>query len=127
MNVATIECSRCGSLAQVQMSTLLVEVDGPEPTDDRIGGTVVWICQTCVDLVAIPIAWAVLLSLVAAGAHLVEEHLEVDVLPAHPEHPPPGPAFTSDDLLDLYVSLTEPDWLDQLMTLVDSACSEGPQ
>lgn len=127
MNVATIECPRCGSVAQLAISALLIEVAGPDLVDDRLGGTVVWICGECTDLVANPIQWALLLSLVAAGALLVEEDVESDARPSHPEHPPTGPQFTSDDLIELYEACAEPEWLDRLITPVDSARSEGPR
>ena len=66
-------------------------------------------------------------ALVAAGALLVEEDVEGDARPSHPEHPPTGPPFTSDDLLELYEACAEPEWLDRLITPVDSARSEGPR
>lgn len=42
----------------------------------------------------------------------------LDDLPTHPEHPPCGPALTTDDLLDLHVLLARDDWFDRLRAMV---------
>jgi hypothetical protein len=124
MNVLSIECSRCGSNAQLPVSSFFVQVSGPELVDDRMGGSVHWICATCADLVAATIDWGSLLSLVSAGVPVVDEEYD-DVRPMHPEHPSEGAPLTDDDLLDLHALLARPDWFDQFSAPVDSARLEG--
>ena len=124
MNVATIECPRCGASAQLATSALLVEVDGLDPVDVRLAGTVAWICEECTDLVADPITWALLLSLVAS---LGRRRCAPSRGPARPRTAvsPGAPAewacVTPNDLLDLHQAIEEPGWLDQLLSPVESA------
>jgi hypothetical protein len=121
---ANITCPACGTTATVPVDALLVSVAGddldtgfpPETAAPGVEGTaatVAWTCDTCSDLTSIEIDWPALLTLVTAGATLLDDARD-DELPPHPEHPTAGAPLTRDDLLVLHELLASDTWFDQV-------------
>lgn len=112
MTIFSIESARCASECDVRAEALLVEVDaGVE--DEAVAGVVNFLCDSCADLVPLPIDWTALVSLVTAGAALLDEDL-TDPRPAHPEAPTAGGPLALDDLLELHETLADDSWFDRL-------------
>jgi hypothetical protein len=119
----SIDCPACAITATVPVDALLVSVVGDEfrtePHEtgasggDGTAATVAWTCDTCADLTSIDIAWPSLLTLVTAGATVLDDAKE-DELPPHPEHPVVGAPLTRDDLLALHELLASDTWIDQV-------------
>jgi len=112
MTLFSIECSRCAGECEVRAEALLVEVDA-DVEDEAVAGVVHFLCDSCADLVALPVDWTALVSLVTAGAALLEEDL-TDPRPAHPEAPAAGGPLTLDHLLELHETLADDSWFDRL-------------
>jgi hypothetical protein len=121
---ANITCPTCGTSATIPVDALLVSVAGGDlgtglPTETGAPGvegtaaTVAWTCDICADLTGIEIDWPVLLTLVTAGATLLDDASD-DELPPHPEHPTAGAPLTRDDLLALHELLASDTWFDQV-------------
>ena len=115
----SITCQACGLTSTVPVGALLVSV-AAEPSADAAGntdaaGTVAWTCDGCADLTTARLDWPALLTLVTAGATLLDDATP-DVLPPHPEHPAAGAPMTHDDLLALHELLTTDTWFDQVRT-----------
>lgn len=135
MSTATfvsITCQVCGLDSTVPVDALLVSVvvdDGPGTTgclgidadaetaadSGDTAGTVAWACDSCADLSTARLDWPALLTLVTAGASLLDDATP-EALPPHPEHPEPGAPLTRDDLLALHELLTSDTWFDQVTT-----------
>lgn len=81
--------------------------------DDAVAGVAHFVCAFRADLVPLPIDWSALVSLVTAGAALLDLDL-TDPRPTHPEAPVPGVPLTLDDLLELHETLADDSWLDRL-------------
>ena len=112
MTLFRIECSRCAGEWKVRAEAMVLEVDtGVE--DDAVAGVVHFVCDSCADLVPLPIDWSALVSLVTAGAALLDEDL-TDPRPTHPEAPAPSVPLTLDDLLELHETLADDSWFDRL-------------
>ena len=112
MTTASIECPRCGTPSMVPVDALLVTVAVDED-DAQLAGYASWLCASCTDLVASPVGWPSLLTLITEGAALLEEDSD-DPLPPHPESPVNGPTLTRDDLLELHELLASETWFDAL-------------
>jgi hypothetical protein len=126
---ASITCQTCSLTSTVPVDALLVSVavDEPRPSGpfdaDRdadtaadsadSAGTVAWTCDACSDLSTAHLDWPALLTLVTAGATLLDAATLED-LPPHPEHPAAGARLTHDDLLALHELLTTDTWFDQV-------------
>lgn len=115
MTEISIDCPRCGTSAAVPDAALLVTIAGDDAAPE-LAGHVAWLCATCADLVTVPIGWAALLTLVTAGAALLDEEGGGESLPPHPERPVAGPAFTPDDLLELHELLASDAWFEAITT-----------
>ena len=127
----TITCQTCGLTSTVPVDALLVSVavDGRRTTtglldaDSNAGpdgvdsaGTVAWTCDHCADLTTAQLDWAALLTLVTAGATVLDDatdDAQVN-LPPHPEQPAAGAPLTRDDLLALHELLASDTWFDQV-------------
>ena len=70
--------------------------------------TITLVCHNCGRVTARPVDPQVRQALEPFGIAAVE------LLRAHPEHPPVGPPLTRDDLLDLHVLLQAEAWFAQL-------------
>jgi hypothetical protein len=120
-----IACQGCGLNSTIPVEALLVSVAVEDPSCDSIGlagtdetcadlddraATVAWACDSCCDLVTVPIEWPALLTLVAAGAILLDD--ASDALPPHPERSAGGRPLSRDDLLALHELLTTDSWFD---------------
>ena len=128
----SITCQACGLTSTVPVDALLVSVvvDDPSTTTGLLdtdadaataadsadtAGTVAWTCDSCADLSTARLDWPALLTLVTAGATLLDDAAP-EALPPHPEHPEPGAPLTRDDLLALHELLTTDTWFDQVTT-----------
>jgi len=128
----SITCQVCGLDSTVPVDALLVSVvvdDGPGTTgclgidadaetaadSGDTAGTVAWACDTCADLSTARLDWPALLTLVTAGASLLDDATP-EALPPHPAHPQAGAPLTRDDLLSLHELLTTDTWFDQVTT-----------
>ena len=115
----SITCQACGLTSTVPVDALLVSVaaetsvDTADSADDA--GTVAWTCDGCDDLTTARLDWPALLTLVTAGATVLEDATD-ETLPPHPEHPAAGAPMTHDDLLALHELLTTGTWFDQVTT-----------
>lgn len=121
-----IKCPACGIATTIPVDALLVSVAGDDPDpgllpemgapgSDGTAATVAWACDSCADLTSIEIDWPTLLTLVTAGATLLDEASD-DELPPHPEHPTAGAPLTPDDLLALHELLASDTWFDQVVS-----------
>jgi hypothetical protein len=122
-----ITCPACGLASTVPVDALLVslavadhdadtwfpqaETDAHEAVE--MAGAGAWTCATCADLVSAHIGWTALLTLVTAGATLLDD-ASAEELPPHPEHPTAGAPLTRDDLLALHELLASDTWFDAL-------------
>ena len=125
----SITCQACGLTSTVPVDALLVfvavddpqtgtglpdrEVDGASAADTA--GTVAWTCDSCADLVTAQLDWPALLTLVTAGATLLDDAAP-EALPPHPERPSGGAPLTRDDVLALHELLASDTWFDQVTT-----------
>jgi hypothetical protein len=123
----SITCQACGLTSTVPVDAVLVSV---AVDDYRTGtafpgaqaeataaadsaGTVAWTCDACADLTTARVDWPALLTLVTAGASLLDDATH-EALPPHPEHPTAGAPLTRDDLLALHQLLGSETWFDQV-------------
>jgi hypothetical protein len=112
MTRVTIQCPRCDTTTAVPLDALLVALVD-EDRDLELAADVGWLCQPCAALIHVPIDWAALLTLVTEGASLLTDEEPGDAL-SHPETPAHGPAFTSDDVLELHELLESDSWFELL-------------
>ena len=108
----SITCQTCGITSTVPVDALLVSVAVDDPRADS-AGTVAWTCDACSDLSTAHLDWPALLTLVTAGATVLDD-ASLEDLPPHPEHPAAGAPLTHDDLLALHDLLTTDIWFDQV-------------
>lgn len=119
MTVIAIQCPACRTTDDIPAWALFVDVDAPTG-DEGSAATVTWVCRSCAELVSVPVEWVPLLTVVSAGAALIDTGSDLDgpgledVRPAHPESPTEGALLTPDDLLDFHQGLGTDDWLDEL-------------
>ena len=123
----SITCQACGLTSTIPVDALLVSVavdDHRTPTglldadvDASVdnASTVAWTCGGCADLTTGQLDWPALLTLVTAGAAVLDDATD-EALPPHPEQPSAGAALTRDDLLALHELLTTDTWFDQVTT-----------
>ena len=123
----SITCQACGLTSTAPVDALLVSVAVDdhrtttgllEPVADAgvdSAGTVAWTCVGCADLTTAQLDWPALLTLVAAGATVLDDATD-DALPPHPEQAAAGAPFTRDDLLALHELLASDTWFDQVTT-----------
>jgi hypothetical protein len=104
----TVICPSCRAELTLTARRLLVRVDADRATS----GEVLFTCLACDQTVALGLDPAGVAALVTAGVTFLS--LSPPVV-EHPELRPAGPAFTSDDLLDLHVELQGDDWLTDLV------------
>ena len=104
----TVICPSCRAELALTARRLLVRVDADRSTT----GEVLFTCLACDQTVALGLDPAGVAALVTAGVTFLS--LSPPVV-EHPELRPAGPAFTSDDLLDLHVELQGDDWLTDLV------------
>jgi hypothetical protein len=113
----SITCQACGLTSTLAVDALLVSVASEtsaavvDSPDDA--GTVAWACEGCTDLSTARLDWPALLTLVTAGATLLDDATD-EALPPHPEQPAAGAPLTRDDLLALHELLTTDTWFDQV-------------
>jgi hypothetical protein len=112
--VVNIACQRCGDTSTVPVDALLVSVAVED--EDTTAGIIAWTCDSCADLVTAALDWRALLTLVTAGATLLDDASDTDseALPPHPESPTGGTPLSRDDLLALHELLASDSWFDQL-------------
>jgi hypothetical protein len=124
----SITCQACGLTSTVPVDALLVsvavddhrtttrlpEADAEASVDHA--GTVAWTCDSCADLTTGQLGWATLLTLVTAGATLLDEAPDEAqaTLPPHPEQPAAGAPLEYDDLLAMHELLASDTWFDQV-------------
>ena len=106
----TIICPTCRAENVLTARRLLVRVDAEQSTT----GEVLFSCLGCHDTAALTLDAAGIAALVMGGVTFLS--LSPPVV-EHPEIRPAGPAFTSDDLLDLHTELAGDDWLAGLVSL----------
>jgi hypothetical protein len=121
----SITCQACGLSSSVPVDALLVSVADADTTTRPLdadvdasvdtAGTVAWTCGGCADLTTGQLDWPALLTLVTAGATVLDDATD-EALPAHPENPAAGAPVTHDDLLALHELLTTDTWFDQVTT-----------
>jgi hypothetical protein len=125
-----INCEECALTSAVPVDALLVSVAVDEamlddaslepadaPGSDTTAAIVAWTCDSCADLVTSWIDWRALLTLVTAGATLLDDASDSDDLPPHPEHPAGGTPLSRDDLLSLHELLASDSWFDQVASV----------
>ena len=124
----SITCQACGLTSTVPVDALLVSVAvadhrtttrlleaGAEASVDN-AGTVAWTCGGCADLTTGQVDWPALLTLVTAGAAVLDDATD-EARPPHPEQPSAdGPPLTRDDLLAMHELLASDTWFDQVTT-----------
>ena len=123
----SITCQACGLTSTAPVDALLVSVavddhrtttrllDADADVDAGVdsAGTIAWTCDGCADLTTAQLDWPALLTLVAAGATVLDDATD-DALPPHPEQAAAGAPFTRDDLLALHELLASATWFDQV-------------
>ena len=123
----SITCQTCGLTSTVPVGALLVSVavDDHRTTAGHLepdadagvdnAGSVAWTCGGCADLTSAQLDWAALLTLVTAGATVLDDATD-EARPPHPEQPSAGAPLTRDDLLALHELLASDTWFDQVTT-----------
>ena len=128
----SITCQACGLTSTLPVDALLVSVvvedsstitglldtdaDAATAADSAdTAGTVAWTCDSCADLSTARLEWPALLTLVTAGATLLDDATP-EALPPHPEDPEAGEPLTRDDLLALHELLASDTWFDKVTT-----------
>jgi hypothetical protein len=123
----SITCQACGLTSTVPVDALLVSVAvGDHRTTTRLldadvdasvdtAGTVAWTCGGCADLTTGQLDWPALLTLVTAGATVLDD-ATYEARPPHPEQPSAGGPLTRDDLLAMHELLSSDTWFDQVTT-----------
>jgi predicted RNA-binding Zn-ribbon protein involved in translation (DUF1610 family) len=118
-------CPECG---EVDLRPDAVTLHLVRAADGEVanGSSYRFLCPDCAAMVTKP-ADGRIAQLLLTGGVPIEESEEVggiatalsiaarDPRPPHPEAPPPGPALTLDDLLDLHLALRDDAWLDALL------------
>lgn len=94
----TLTCPSCSAELSLPARRLVVRVD--EESSER--GEVLFTCLSCATTAAMPIDAAAVMMLITGGVTVLS--LSKPVV-EHPETRPDGPAFTTDDLIDLHVEL----------------------
>jgi hypothetical protein len=118
-------CSGCGTDLDLTPADLLllvpVEAESrPQPASRSASESgseprLVFDCSECGSTCAITIESGLAVVLQAHGvAALADLELEPATAEPHPENPPPGPALTADDLIELHVLLERENWFDEL-------------
>lgn len=103
----TVTCPRCLAVVALPARRLLVRVD----EEQAMSGEGVFTCLSCHETVVLPLDAPAVAALVASGVgYLSFTPPAVE----HPEQPPDGPVFTSDDLIDLHVELTGEEWMGEV-------------
>lgn len=109
MTQFTLRCPACSSELTLAARRMLVRVDAGTATS----GELLFSCLTCTVTSAETVDVATVAHLLAGGVtYLSLSEPRVD----HPEHPPPGPPLTHDDLLDLHAALAGDAWFDAIPT-----------
>lgn len=115
----SVTCQACGLTSTAPIDALLVSVAAETSADTAYSAddaaTVAWNCDGCADLTTARLGWPALLTLVTAGATVLDDGPD-EALPPHPEHPTTGAPMTHDDLLALHELLTTDTWFDQVRT-----------
>jgi hypothetical protein len=121
----SITCPACGVTGTVPVDALLVSL---AVGDDRAAtsllepdmdagvdnaATVAWACGGCADLTTGQLDWPALLTLVTAGATVLDDATD-EARPPHPEQRTAGAPLTRDDLLALHELLASGTWFDQV-------------
>lgn len=113
MRTIRATCPLCTDEVDLRPGQITLHLVGSTSTDGNRYG---FECPRCEVFVVKP-----------AGANAVELLLEGGVelstsrtapwerAPVHPEGPPPGPAFTLDDVLGFHELLATPDWFSRLL------------
>ena len=107
--VTTIRTT-CPSCGEVDLIPDDIELHIVRSGADAVaaGSTYAFACPACAEVVTKP-ADERIARLLATGG--VRVSIQSDALSAgHPESPPPGAAFTYDDLLDFHLLLSREDW-----------------
>lgn len=107
MKMIPVECPACRSVHYVAASCLLLEVGSASRLRDS-SSSASWICDTCHDLVGLPLDLTVVISLIGAGASVLDPTPEADTS-SHPEGTIDARAFTHDDLLDFHELMDDED------------------
>jgi hypothetical protein len=128
--LVNITCEGCGQTSTVPVDALLVSVAvddtmvddtgfeaADEPGADTTAAIIAWTCESCADLVTSWLDWMALLTLVTAGATLLDDASDSEDLPPHPEHPAGGTPLSRDDLLSLHELLASDSWFDQVASV----------
>ena len=119
----SITCQACGLSSSVPVDALLVSVADADTTTRPLdadvdasvdtAGTVAWTCGGCADLTTGQLDWPALLTLVTAGATVLDDATD-EARPSHPEQPSARAPLTRDDLLALHELLASDTWFDQV-------------
>lgn len=100
MSKVAAECPVCLITDELSPGCMFVEVRSDDE-DEGIDTALTWICRTCERLVDVRIDLSTSLTLVAAGAPIVDA-AEPETPVGYPENGTGGPPFTWDDLLDFH-------------------------
>ena len=105
--VVGFRCDACGPVRVEPSDCHVIEL----PSDAAHDYAFTADCPTCgrPHTEGLSAGFALILAEGGAACHL---------LPAHPEAPVAGPAFTPDDVLALHEALAQPDWFEQVEDLV---------
>lgn len=122
MRTIRATCPLCTEEVDLQPDEVTLHlIDPNSATGNRYGFT----CKHCAEFVVKPAGLKAVELLLEGGVELVtdevapwEEEGAESTLPPHPENPPSGPEFTTDDILDLHLLLQEEDWFSELEKLV---------
>lgn len=106
-------CPRCGEI-DLRPQDIELQVVRSNLGEVADGSRYSFSCPDCADTVIKPADERIASLLRSGGVPIVER----PTAPRHPEDPPPGPRFMSDDVLDLHLLLEQPDWFEALAELV---------
>ena len=123
MAMIDVTCPYCTTRSILPARAMFAALDVKD--SGRPLGELSWLCRTCSNLTITDVEWRHLLRLVSAGVPLLDDGLEAassaevgDTQASgqvpHPEDPPSGALFSSDDLLTLHEYLQTRAWWEQL-------------
>lgn len=106
VDVFTLICPRCCAEVSLPAHRLLVRVEAGATGS----GEVLFTCLGCHECASVSVDPAAVVALVTGGVTYLSMSPPVV---EHPEVRPGGPAFTTDDLLDLHTELDGGGWFDE--------------
>lgn len=122
MSKIRVHCSSCKERADLPPRDISLHIHRlRSETRERLMSSYAFVCPSCDSIVTKTADESVISVLLSGGVDPCATHVAGAVgAHNHPEDPPAGPAFTSDDLLDFHQLLERDDWYQSVPTWSES-------